>query len=798
MVEAQTSQFGEHLRRLRETAGLSQEELAERAGLSPAAVSALERGHRRNPYPQTIRALSDALGLSGEDRQALQTAARKQPEAQPARSPIEPAHRLPSPVGSLVGRDQEIDDLRRLLTSETVRLVTLTGPGGTGKTRLALEVAPLLGDAFPDGVAFVSLAAVQSPDLVIPAIAEAIGVRDTGGMALPERLRHALRDRRVLLVLDNLEHLPGAATPVAELIRICQQVSVLATSRAPLRLSGEHEYPVPPLSAPTGSGQLSIQDVTANDAVALFVQRAQGVVPDFRLNESNVAAVAEICARLDGLPLAIELAAARVKVLQPAALLERLGSGLGLLTGGPRDQVARLQSLRAAVAWSYDLLDPEERSMFRRLSVFADGFSLEAAEAVTVGGDSRPALPVLDGVASLVDKSLLRRVESVTGEPRFGMLETIREYGLEQLEAAGEGDDARGAHAAWFIDLAEEAWPSFRRRAGHEAWLDRLEGERGNLRAVMTWLDERGDVDSLLQLTGALYWLWYVRGPLSEGRFWLERSLNAEGAEAAGMTRLRALVGVGQVSHFQGDDDQAVFWLEASIALSKELEDTWWLALALGILGAVAEDHGDYAGAETKFSAALDLFRAADDGANSAASLVHLGIVAWGQGDAKRAIERYEEAAALQRDVGDNWGLSNSLAYLSLLATEQSDHARAANLGRDSLALRWTLKAWEDVAGSLADFGSLAAAADRPERAALLLGAAAALREEAARSAPNLPERAVYENAAARAHEALGDDLFAQTDAAGRALSIDQAITEAFAVADEIVWFEEASAQTQR
>jgi non-specific serine/threonine protein kinase len=696
---------------------------------------------------------------------------------------------------NLIGRERELDELTRLFAGDAARLVTLTGPGGVGKTRLALETAAALAPHFPGGVAFVSLAAVHDVALVGSTIAEAIGVRDTGGVALTERLAHVLRDRPFLLVLDNLEHLPEAAGPVADLLGSCRSLAVLATSRAPLRLRWELEYPVSPLDLPDPGKAEAIGELAGNDAVALFVERAQAVVPGFALSPTNAAAVAGICARLDGLPLAIELAAARVKVLQPEALLERLNSGLDFLAGGPRDQAARLQSMRAAIAWSYNLLDSGEQAFFRRLSVFEGGFTLDAAEAVAASGVPQPAELVLDGVASLVDKSLVRRLETEDREPRFGMLATVQEYGQEQLWEEGKRDTARSAHAAWFMALAEEAWPTFRQRAGHEAWLDRLEAERGNLRAALSWLDERGDGASLLQLTGALYWLWYVRGPLSEGRFWLERALSSEGGMAPGLARLRALVGAGQVAHFQGDDEGAVTWLEAGIALANKLEETWWLGLALGILGAVAEDHGDYAGAEAKFAGALDLFRAADDGANAGASLVHLGIVAWGQGDAKRAVELYEEAANLQRDVGDNWGLSNSLAYLSLLTTELGEYARAASLGRESLGLRWTSKAWEDIAGSLADFGSLAAAVGQPERAAVLLGAAAALREAATRSDPNLPERAVYEHATARAREALGEAGFAQADAAGRALSIEQAIAEAFALADEIACSGDASAQ---
>ncbi len=528
------------------------------------------------------------------------------------------------------------------------------------------------------------------------------------------------------------------------------------------------------------------------------MQRARAARPDFATTEANAEAIAEICRRLDGLPLAIELAAARVKVLAPEELLARLGTALRVLTGGPRDQPARLRSMRDAVAWSYDLLPPDERALFRQLAVFAGGFSLEAAErvigdgaSVMDGGSERspitdhPSPSVLDGVASLVDKSLLPRLDAVEGETRFGMLETIREYGLERLAASGDEAATRTAHAAYVLDLAERAWPAFRRRAGHEVWLNRWEAERGNLRAALEWLDERGDAMALLRLTGALYWFWYVRGPLSEGRSWLERALAAPGTDAPTVARVKALVGAGMLAHFQGDDDGARAWLDASLVDCSELDDSWWLGMTLGVLGTVAEDRGEYDRAEVRFTEALAHLRAAGDRTNAAISVLHLGIVAWGQGDVQRAAALCEEAVGLHRAVGDPWGLSNSLAYLGLLAEERGEHARAASLHRESLGLRWEGGAWEDVAGSLADVAVLAAAVERPELAARLFGAAECLLKEAGRVL-KLPERAVYEGAQLRLQTALGAGAFATARAAGRALSHQQAVAEAMALAAEV------------
>ena len=351
MVQTKVATFGDELRRLRVAAGLTQEELAEGAGLSPAAISALERGHRLYPYPQTVRALADALQLSESDARVLRAAAPQRPTTGRLPSPVaEISISLPVPPTRLVGRQRELADLRRLLIDDAARLVTLTGPGGVGKTRLAVELASELSAHFPGGVAFVSLAPVHDAALVLPTIAEALGMRDTGERALSERMSFLFRDRRFLLILDNLEHLEAASLSVAELLYRCPELEMLATSRATLRVRGEREYPVQPLGTPVDCREARLRDVTSNEAVELFVQRARAVRPDFTLTEANASAVAEICARLDGLPLAIELAAARVKVLPPEALLARLGGGLDLLTGGPLDQDARLRSMRSAIA----------------------------------------------------------------------------------------------------------------------------------------------------------------------------------------------------------------------------------------------------------------------------------------------------------------------------------------------------------------------------------------------------------------------------------------------------------------
>jgi predicted ATPase/DNA-binding XRE family transcriptional regulator len=468
MSEERATTFGARLRSLREGAGLSREELASRAGLTAKGIGALERGERKRPYPHTVRSLADALELTGVERDAFVDAAPRRTGMAFTTTveSVEPTPTLPMPPTPIIGREQDAAKVRSLLEGDGARLVTLTGPGGVGKTRLALEVSGRVRDRFPEGVALVALAPVGDPTLLLPTVAQVLGLREAGGRSARELLHGYLKERRLLLLLDNFEHLLAAAPEVAALLASCPSLKVLATSRAPLRLRGEQEYPVEPLPVPDLSRVPTPGDVEGVPSVRLLVERAREASPGFGLTQQNAAALAAICRRLDGLPLALELVAARLKLLPPTALLARLDAALPLLSGGPRDLPERQRTMQNTVAWSYDLLGPGEQTLFGRLAVFAGGFELPAAEAV--GGDA-----VLEGLSALLENSLVRpdvRPPGGDAEPRFTMLETVRAYGLERLAASGEEEEVRGGTPATTWRSRRRRTPSSRGAGRRRGW----------------------------------------------------------------------------------------------------------------------------------------------------------------------------------------------------------------------------------------------------------------------------------------------------------------------------------------
>src|SRR6266566_3981380 len=623
---------------------------------------------------------------------------------------------LPVQPTPLIGRAKEVALVQNLLRREEVRLLTLTGPGGIGKTRLGLQVAAELSDRFADGVFFVNLAPISDSTFVVPAIAQTLDLKETGEQSLHDLLQASLQDRQLLLLLDNFEQVLGAASQVADLLAACPRLKVLVTSRFVLHVRGEQEFAVPPLAVPSPTHLPDLVSLSQYEAVALFISRAQAVKPDFQVTNANALAVAEICAHLDGLPLAIELAAARVKLLPPEALLARLGQRLAVLTSRERDRPSRQQTLRNTIAWSYHLLDAEEQRLFWRLSVFAGGCRLSAIEAMcsTLGDQVEP---VLDAVATLIDKSLLQQTEQEGEEPRLLMLETIREYGLEVLAASGEMESTRQAHALYYLTLAEEAEPELTgpRQA---IWLERLEQEHENLRAVMQWSleqaeGERGDArtrEIALRLGGALRQFWYMRSYFSEGRDFLERALSRSDGVAASV-RAKALFAATRLHVSLGYLDRAEALCEESLALYRELFDTAGIASSLHLLAAIAWGRGNLALARSQEEESLALFKELGDKSTVAYALVYLGNLSIDQGEYVRARSLLEDSLEMNKELGDTTSIADSLFNLARLCyLSQGDLTQAHTWLEESLALYRELGDKESIAYYLYFSGLLALA----------------------------------------------------------------------------------------
>jgi predicted ATPase/Flp pilus assembly protein TadD len=775
-------------------------------------------------YQRLVEALSgqlDAEVSATTERLREEIAAGRFPTPQSTVAPTEEPsdfdrHNLPASRTSFVGREHEMLEIKRHLAM--TRLLTLTGAGGSGKTRLALEVARGLIGAYPEGVWLVELASLSQGEFVAQAAAEAVGVQGQPGRPLTDTLVDALRAKRMILILDNCEHLVDAvAELVALLLNSCPRLRILATSRQALGAVGEIVWPVSLLSVPDLRSAPTVAQLEGYEAIRLFVDRARQRNPAFSLRHENAQAVAQICAHLEGLPLAIELAAARIKMLPPQALLDRLKDRLKLLTGGPRELSERQRTLRSTIEWSYALLDEGEQLLFGRLAVFSGGRTLEAIEAIC---DAEGDLPVdtFDGISSLLDKSLLRQEEGPNGEPRLVMLETVHEFAREKLEESAEAEEIKRVHAQYFLTLAEEAYPEL--KGSHQLeWLERLEAEHDNMRAALSWAMECKEAAVALRLGGALSWLWSVRGYHSEGRRWLEEALAMDG-RGSPEVRAMALAGAGVLASEQGDLDRAqeaceeglellehegreaseaklnllaflgwVAWqreehenatelFEEGLALSREMNDTWWLANSLSNLATVSHSQGDSERATELYEQSMDIFREQGDKQSLTYCLTNLAMVACSQGDLRRAAQLTEESVALQRELGARGDVALGLCNLGWIALLQDDLGRAAELYRESLSLSWEIGLNPLVQSALEGFACLAGAKGEAERAVLLWGAAQALHETKGilRDTDFLVEADVRISAV---RSGMGEEVWEEAWHKGRVMTLDEAVSYA-------------------
>jgi len=672
-MDEHPSTFGEALRELRLGACLSQAALAELANMSTAAVAALERGKRSAPYPSTVDALARALALSAEERAALSglaraasgsaTLTRARTHAPLAPAPAVELRNLPVWLTSFVGREVELRTIRDLLNpaGDRLRLLTLVGPGGVGKTRLAVAAAGGLASAYPDGVLFIDLAPLREPRLVAATIARALKVQESGGHSARELVLEYLRQRQVLLVVDNFEHVLEAALLMSELVRRCARVTVLATSRTPLRIQGEQRFEVAPLSTSA-----------EGSAVQLFVERAREVSPDFALDSRNAPAVGAICQKLDGIPLAIELAAARTSLLGPEALLRRIEHRLPVLTGGAADLPERQQTLRATLAWSHDLLEPAEQVLFRRLAIFAGGWTLEAAESVCVGPDLR-ASDILECLGGLLEHSLVRAIPDGGDEERFDLLETVREYAHERLVESGELPVLAKSHTAWYTALAERA-PADLVGQDSARWYDRLDAETDNLRlALDRALQNEASDDGVLRLVSALARFWRVRARFEEGRAALE-AVVARPSVAPSFARVRALTMLGHLATLHGDIERARCAGVEALRLAETIGGANNIAYAQVYLGITLGLSGNSEAARALLETAVATARAGD-GSRLASALHHLAVqLVPDELDAARA--HFERAAELSGDAGDAPLAALALGFLAMLALREGRHAR--------------------------------------------------------------------------------------------------------------------------
>lgn len=754
--------------------------------LMAAQLKAGDRAGALRTYEDCCEVLARELGIEPEpETEAL--AAQARAEVEPRREVVRPVqplgalrkpqvasvHNLPILPTPLIGRDDEQATICQQLLHNGVRLLTLVGPPGIGKSRLALAAAANLVSAFAHGVWFVDSAPICDPTLVLPAIADVLDVRDAGDRSLSANLKAYLRERRLLLVLDNFEHVLPAAADIADLLACCPDLVVLVTSRKHLGLRWEHLFPVPPLRLPHSDGALELEAIGAVAAVQLFVQRARMVSPEFVLNAENAAAIARLCIRLDGLPLALELAAVRSALIPPDVMLARLESRRPWPNGFIRDLPPRHQTLKAAIGTSYNLLDSLQQCLFRRLGVFSGGWTAEAAAAVTKMGDHNGDL--LEALAALVDQNLVRVVRNGAGEPRFDMLGTIREYALEELAFSGELSAIQAQHAAYFTEMAEEIEPHLRGPRQREL-IKRLAQELDNMRAALYWAASGGGVEWGLRLGCALYRFWELDGHLSEGQRWLEQVLALPGGSPT--LRAGALNGAGTLAFRQGDFARARELYEAALALRRAQADVRGVAATLNNLAMISAEQGDLAYAKSLYEESLALMYELEDDWGIAGALNNLGLLAVYQGNYEQAIKVYTEVLTIRKQLGDTLGIAGALVNLAGIKVHQGEYFQAVVYYRESLLLARDIGHKPLISECLEGLAQILAVQERVVQATRLWGAAEQLRET-----NDLPlwsgNRARYEQAVAKAWLQLGPEEFARSWAAGRNLVLEQAVGEA-------------------
>jgi predicted ATPase/DNA-binding XRE family transcriptional regulator len=820
MALTRISPIGDLLKRFRLSAGLTQEQLAERAGLSVRGLSDIERGLKSRPHHDTLALLANALGLARGERTLLEQVARgtttSSAQLHGNTSTTTSRHNLPAQLSSFVGREGEIEEIRDRLAA--ARLLTLTGAGGCGKTRLALEVAALILAEYPDGVWLAELAPVSDPRLVPSVVATVLGLREEPGQPILDTLLAALRTRRVLLVLDNCEHLVDAcARLVEDLLRRCSEVRILATSREALRVPGEVAWRVPSLPFPDPENHQSRETVARSDSVRLFVERAAMTRPDFELTERNSAPIAQICRQLDGMPLAIELAAGRMMSLSPEQIAGRLDQRFRLLSGGSRTALPRQQTLRATVDWSYDLLSEAERALFRRLSVFAGGWTLEAAEAVCVESDVSSD-DVLGLLLQLVDKSLVQTDETADGWTRYRLLETLRQYGLERLAATSDGRAVEERHTAYYLALTEDGYEGVK-GVDQLEWIARLEADVDNIRSVLrrTLAPDASDAEKArgLRVASAMWWPWYIRNNWSETRDWLVAAL-AVATDSDPAVRAAALGKAALVSFLLGDVERCLALEEQGLRLARSTGDSeaeamarapvmvrqmyqgrldeadkateevlalsygrhpWYEASALAVLGSVRVRQGRLDEAVRILDQSAEQCRAIGERLWAGYALCFLGLAEMGRGNVEQAESCLTESVRVLAELGNVATLVLSQISLGQLALRQGNTAKAAEVFRASLDMARRVGRREVIASSLAGLG-MVCAVGQPRRATKLHAAAQAIRASLGVQTPST-EAAAIEREVTSLRAALGDAGFQKEWAAGQAMPLDQVVAYA-------------------